>query len=283
MRRLKVALISLLVIAFAPAGAAPPPPPPPFDFPPVVATQPLAGNGAVSFRFTAPEGADIGIQISAGAKNATISGDGVWLFDADGEPLFGFAGTGWSSGPQEVHVEGPDPVGVIVDVPPQRFRTAGESVLLLFGITAGEYEVVAGRASDGTWTTGGAVSLLGTEGVAALTTAAGEGGFAYRDRDFRGLNVSQGGLVLVRPLVMAAASVSASIDDELFGIFSGPFNGVSILTVDGPGGSTSGPDHFFFGEPGGEYTLTADLVAGIDSFTSVFAWGVDAVRAPAAA
>jgi hypothetical protein len=276
MRRLKVALISVLVIAFAPAAAAPPPPFP--EFPPVIDTQPLTGIGAVSFRISIPEGADFGFEIATTWKNSFLTGDGVWLFDADGNPQFGFTGTGLFGGGRQVHVEAPDPIGVLVDIPPDGARSSGGGALLVFGAEAGEYVAVVGAASDGTFVDG-SVSLLGTAGVQLLSASTSNGGFVFLDHEFRGLNVSAS-LAVVRPLVMAAASASSTIEDGLYGLFAGPFDGISMLSVDGPVGSRQDSFHFFFGEPAGTYTMTADLVVAPSDY--LYTWGVDARRAPPA-
>lgn len=283
----RVALAALLVLAAFTAPAAA------FHDPnlPTIATSPLSEHGAVSHRFTIPEGADIEIEMEALHQDASMEGDGVWLFDSAGAPLVAFLSTGISGGAFEVHLELPGPIGVVHDVrpePPSEF--GGGMGLVISGVPAGEYVALAGSVSNGTLASG-SVALRASAGSALVATEISVGGFSVREAEFDGTTALVAPPIdpifvpgplpvgpFVRPLVMLDASHSESVERSLFGWFEG-FGVASQLTVAGPGGSTSASGgQFFDGLPSGDYTFTVDYEVGVPE-GYVWLWGLDAALA----
>jgi hypothetical protein len=273
-------LLILSVIAFTvlPSAAAPPPPPPPFELPPVVSADPLPGPGTVGYRFTAPEGASIGISIDAAFDDASTQGDGLWLYDSDLHLIFGAWGTAIAGGGFEYHVEAPEPIGVLFDRPGTRAAgIGGGSGLIIFGMPAGQYIAFAGAVGDGSFVSATG-TLYGSEGTTLQSRSVTEGGFFHREADFRGLNalVGVGGL---RARAIVGATLEESVDRFLFGDFS-YFGELEIarLTVTGPNGSSSSTfGHLLALEEPGDYRFTVDADVGIGDLQL---WGVEAAIPP---
>lgn len=257
---------------------------------PLLSSDVLADHGAVSYRFTLPATSDVEIEIETTYEGTSMEGSGAWLYDGSGQLLFGFASTGIiGSGDPEVHIELPDPIGVVHDVRPQP-GGFGSGTLVGLGLDAGTYVVLIGAVSDGTLVDG-TVSIFAEQGAVLNNKVLSPGGFAHREADFRGTNVVVGapvGLPIfipgpifvdpsLRPLVMLDASLDEGVERSLFGWF-GAFNIFQQLTVDGPDGSATGGDHFFDGAPAGDYTFTVDLTAGVPG-GHLWLWGLDATLA----
>lgn len=265
-RLILVAAVAAMVVPIAAFGG---------PFPsslPTLSTDGLTGPGAVAYRFTVPEGGDFEVALDTEYDHATVTGEGFIL--SDGTGTFGFFGTRTESGKREIHVEGPNPLGVVLDMRPAPSNTFdGSSVLIASGMPAGTYVLVVGTVGDGVFR-----SATATLSASAGTVLEGKeittGGFAYRERDFRGVNVVVG-QDAVRPTVLAAASLTETTTHPLYGLFGAPFNTVADVTADGPGGSSSGPLVFFDGNPAGTYTLTVNLDVE-PLYGELWAWGFQA-------
>ncbi|MGH2728658.1 MAG: hypothetical protein ACRDKS_16935 [Actinomycetota bacterium] len=280
----------LLLVALVVAGAVPAPATAFHGSTlPLLSSDPLADEGAVSYRFTAPQSTDVEVEMELSFDGATMEGDGFWLYDGSGQLVFAFISTGIIGGDPEVHIELPDPIGVVQDIrtEPGGF---GTGTLIGFALDAGTYVALAGAVSDGTLIDG-TISLYAEQGSALVNKVVSTGGFAHREADFRGTNVVVGapaGLPIfipgpvfigtsIRPVVMADASLDEDVARSLYGWF-GSFNLVQQMTVEGPGGTSAGPDHIFDGAPAGEYTFTVDLAAGVPE-GALWLWGLDAALA----
>jgi hypothetical protein len=252
---------------------------------PVLSSDVLPNHGAASYRFTVPQGAQVEVELETMYEGANLIGDGFWLYNATGQPLISFMSTWSIGGDPEVHIELPDPIGVVHDIRPQP-QSFGSGSLVGMALDAGTYVALIGTVSNGTLIDGKA-SLFASAGSALINKVVSTGGFAYDEAAFEGTTVLVGapaglpifvpGPVVVdpslRPLVMANASTSASIARSLYGWFGG-FNLVQQTTVDGPDGTLSGDQHFFDGATAGDYTFTVDLSASVPG-GRIWAWGLD--------
>jgi hypothetical protein len=278
--RVRLGSVVLLIasVALFPASAEPPPPlPPPFDLPPLIQTDPLPGIGTVAYRFTIPDGGEFALSFDVAFADASVMGDGLWLFDSSFRMILGVWGTAIGSGPLEYHVEAPEPIGILLDRPAPRDGGIGSGfTLLAFGVPAGQYIAFMGATSDGTFVSGSG-GLYGSEGTALISTGGGPGGFMHREADFRGLSVLVGAGVRAKAIVGAA--VEEAIDrPALFGEFS--YFGdaeIGVLTMEGPQGSESGSGHLFALSPSGDYRFIVDADVGIGN---LFAWGVESAIPP---
>jgi hypothetical protein len=277
--RVRLGSVFLLIASVALFPASAEPPPFPFELPPLVRTDPLPGIGTLAYRFSIPDGADVALSIESEFAEASLLGDGLWLFDSDFELLFGAWGTSIGGGPLEYHVEAPEPIGVLVDRPaPDNGGFGSGSTLLISGLPAGQYVVFMGATSDGTFVSGSA-AVYGTEGTTVISTSGGPGGFVHRESDFRGLNalVGAGG---IRARGILGAAVEETIDRPvMFGEFS--YFGdaeVARLTLEGPTGSQSSTfGHLIALAPSGDYRFVIDADLGIGN---LYAWGVESAIPP---
>lgn len=239
---------------------------------PTLASDALTEYGAASYRFSVPDDAQIEVFVDSVHDGASVIGEGVWISDPDGN-IIGFVSTFSSHGGTELHLQLPEPAGVLYDVQPVPPGESGTGIgLILFGVPAGTYRVVAGTVSNGTFVST-EISLGATAGSTLLDRMVSEGGFAHTEVDFRGVNVVAGPPV-ARAVVMVGATVSETVDRSLYGWFGNPFELVSQITVDGPNGSATDTTHFFDGAPAGTYDVTVDLNVGLP-FGEQWLWGLD--------
>lgn len=281
--RIRLGSVALLIgsLLLLPASAEPPSPiPPPFDLPPLIRTDPLPGIGTVAYRFNIPESGEFALSLEVEFADASILGDGLWLFDSEFRMILGAWGTGIGSGPIEYHVEAPEPIGILLDSSGPRSGGFGsEFTLLASGVPSGEYIAFMGAVSNGTFISG-AGALYGGEGTTVISTGGGPGGFIHQEADFRGLNALVG--VGLRAKAIVGAAVEETIDrPALFGEFS--YFGdaeIAVLTMEGPQGSESSTfGHLFALEPPGDYRFVIDADLGVGN---LFAWGVEAAYPPPA-
>lgn len=281
----KLLLIGLLVVAALTAPAAA------FHGStlPTLSSDSLPNHGAVSYRFTVPQDAEVEIEIETSYEDTNLIGDGFWLFSGSGQSLMSFMSTTMIGGGTEVHLELPDPIGVVQDVRPEP-QSFGSGGALFMQLDAGTYVVTVGAVSDGTLADG-KVSLFAEQGSLLIKRVVSTGGFAFNEADFQGTTVlvdtGRGAPIFVpgplfidptaRPLVMANASTAVSIARSLYGWFGG-FNLVQQTTVVGPQGTSSGDQHIFEGAPAGNYSFTVDLTASVPG-GRIWAWGLDPATA----
>lgn len=230
----------------------------------------VGAHGWVTLSLTVPDGLGydnplLDIEVDGRGTDVSAAGGGEWALDAQGDPMWASAFTGWSSG--EVYVRGPEPVGVIVDTRSHVDENTYGFASTYYGLDAGTYTLVVGFVTDAA-TASGTLTISSADTIGVSVTGSGSKGFMFMERDFDPCARAAGFLV------GAAAGCEASvvIGDRLFGIFSS-HGDVSVVRHEGPNGTTVGHD-FMHGEPAGTHRFLVDAEAGV-VFEGFYVWGID--------
>lgn len=237
---------------------------------PVLMTESFAGNGWAAYRFTADDGAALSAEIMTTFDDDPSLGQGIWFLHEDGSNAGGmllFSSPGVSA---EAYIEGPEPIGVVVD---HRARVGygGDSFVVIDfeSMIAGDYIVLVLSTTDGT--AAQSTAALYGEGITLGTSARGANAWMYRERDFHGINAIAGAS-LARTKVVAGGELMQSIAGRLFGWFGTPFDPLTFAEYYGPNGGAIGREFYFYGEGPGDYRFGIGLNAGVGD---LFYFGAD--------
>lgn len=231
---------------------------------PLLDTVTLAGSGYAAWRVLAPEGARLDLESQGRpVEGARQVAEGMWFLRPGSLSVrAALLGASWTyGGVTQLHVQLPEPVGVVLSQSGGGF-TAGGTAVGVPTDAAGEWMLVAFTAVDGDWA--GALRLYGGGGAAVLARTTGPA-FLHREPDFRGqanalATLPQGPDRQVEAKAMVGASVSDVVAGRLFGAFAGSYAlGDLAMGYDGPDGAHDGATFYpFHGAPAGDYRFRVD-------------------------
>lgn len=277
-RRILLALVTLLVAAALPAGAAEP-------ALSVVADDTLAGGAWAAYRVRVPAGSQVGYDIQPTMKDARRSVASAWLLKADGSLASYYLTTGFSGRTTERHVQLPGGGGVIMSE-----RSGGMNGPGGLGggwqfNTPGEYILLHVATSDAAVSS--RLQLSTTDGVELLATTLGRRTFVYSEIDFRGtanVTVSEPCILNFSPLCPKAKALvqqelTAPVAGRLFGNFiATALDPVLVHGYQGPASSDSATGSsgiIVTNKPSGPYRFTVDANIAVHPLSGLAVWGAD--------
>lgn len=238
------------------------------------------GGSWGAYRFRTKPGTTVEWQFTSTLLDSRAYGGGAWLLNADGSVATFFLNAGYSGITNEVHVEGPAPVGVVADDHNDgMFGEGGASSGWQFNV-AKEWVIVTVSTGDGQLSSN--LKLFASPEVDLVKVTTGTDTFMRTEADFGGgANVVAGGcairfVVCGKAKGVALGSTTGVATNRMFASFGGSIEAV-VSSVDRPGqpGSPAlNSGLVVSNESPGTYRFNVHANAGA-SYSGLSAWGAD--------